>query len=194
MELANIKQIKRKWKIIFLKNYIHILFVIIVGFILFDSLLNMFNYNKISYVLCFVISIIIILPLIMLKINLRIRAGNYLKIMEKGDVYSAHLQLIENANIMGGNNYFGGYAYRYVFHFKIKEKEVERYKKYAVVCININTDILSLKKEGNQISVPKDTIISVVEYKKKCIVLQNDCGFFDLAHDDSSILLFRHYV
>ena len=40
MELANIKQIKRKWKIIFFKNYIHILFVIIVGFILFDSLLN----------------------------------------------------------------------------------------------------------------------------------------------------------
>ena len=194
MEQDNIKQIKRKWKIIFLKNYIHIFFIIIVGFVLLDSLLNMFNNDKNAYIICLVITIIIILPIILLKINLRIRVGNYLKIMEKGAVYTAHLQLIENANIMGSNNYFGGYAYRYVFHFKIKEKKEERYKKYAVVCIKINPEILSLRKMGSQIIVPKDCKIPVVEYNNKVIVLQNDCGFFDLAHDDSSIFLFRHYV
>ena len=191
MELNNIKPIKKKWKTIFIKNYVHIGFIIIAGFDLFGALINMFNYAKSAYIPCIFFSVITILPIILLKINLRIRVGNYLNIIEKGIVYSADLQLIENANIMGGDNYFGGYAHRYIFHFIIKENEM---KKYAVVCVKINTDILSLKKKGNQIICPKDTKISVVEYKNKCVVLQNDCGFFDLAHDDSSVLLFNHYV
>lgn len=179
MEHENVIQIKKIWEKRFLENFFHIILFssVVVSYIIIDGA------TMIS-----ILILIIYLPIIMLKLFFPIRILIYLSVLQKGVIDSAILTLIENDNLFGGRAYLGGYTYRYIFHLKLSNGENIINKNYKVICVDINPKVLSLKKVDSNYVVPKDTIVPIMTYHGKIIVLQNDCGFYDLAHCNSPMI------
>ena len=187
MEYADIGETSRKWIGIMSRNIVHIFFLNMCVIICIQVMRDVFSYEKFALLFIIMFNCAIFFPIIILKFKFLIRIMSYLNVLKKGKFYPARLRLIENANTYMGKSYLGGYTYRYIFHFSLFTENLKRDLKYTVICTKIDPNKLSLKQKGNQYVIQGDTVIPVMLYKKKTIVLQNDCGFFDLAHDNSKI-------
>lgn len=196
MEKEFINQTIKKWIVIFLQNQIHIIYMLFLMAAEICIIWGWFN-NDLSILLpIIIVNSIFFLPFIALKIMFPIRIFNYLKNIRKGKFNKATLCLIEDANIFKINNerrYLGAHTYRYFFHYKMIIDGHIVNQKSTVVCTKVDPDILGIKKIHGIYVVPDKTIIPIVTLKNKSIVLQNDCGFYDLAHDASKKIIQQYW-
>lgn len=127
------------------------------------------------------------IPILFLRIKFQARIIKYIKYLKKGIYQNAELTFIEDANNSMG--FYLGKTYRYIFHIKYKN----RVKKCKVICTKVKPEILHLKEKNGLYIVNDKTKVPVMIYKENVMLLQNDCGFIDIAHDDTPIKMINQY-
>ncbi|MCR5701711.1 MAG: hypothetical protein K6G76_06180 [Lachnospiraceae bacterium] len=181
----------KKWRKHFIYNYLHIFLFISLCIMMIMIVWSSLGFSRETLLPICIIHITLFIPIIALKINFRIRVGNYLKVIKKGYRVTAKLELIEDANIYRGR--WLGFTHRFIFHIKVFSEGVCSRTRFVVVCTKIDPEMLHIKEYNNQYILPEETEIPVVKYKNKAIVLQNECGFYDLAHDSSKVKTIAQY-
>lgn len=189
--MSNVYNDKKKWRWIIIENYLQILLLVSLCAIMIGIVWSFMDYSKTVLLPICIFHIIIFIPILYLKLKFRIRIYNYLKVIEKGDSDTGQLELIEDANIIGDR--WLGYTHRYIFHFRYFVNGCWSHGKYTVVCTSVNPNVLGLKKNNNQYVFSDSISIPISKYNKKIVVFQNECGFFDLAHDNSKMKNISQY-
>lgn len=189
--MTNVYNEKKKWRWIIIENYLQIFLLLSLCAIMIGVVWSFMDYSQTVLLPICIFHIIIFMPLLFFKLKFRIRIYNYLKVIEKGDKDIAQLELIENANIIGDR--WLGYTHRYIFHFKCFVNGCWSHRKYTVVCTSVDSNVLGLKKNNNQYTFSDSISIPIRKNKKKIVVLQNECGFYDLVHDNSEMRTISHY-
>ena len=179
-ELDDLKGLSKKWFFISIEAWIYTLLG--MGYSLIAaSMVLMITSFSVSLIIPMIVFALMFLPLLFLRIKFQLRIIKYLRYLKKGTYQNAELTFIEDAN--NSMRFYIGNTYRYIFHIKYDNKV----SKCKVICTKVRPGILRLREKNGLYILQEKTQIPIVVYKGKVVVLQNDCGFYDIAHDDTPI-------
>lgn len=185
-ELDDLKGLSKKWFLISIEGGIFTLLG--AGYSLIAStMVLMITSFSVDIIIPVIVFAVMFLPICLLRIKFQIRIFKYLKYLKKGTYQNAELSFIEDANNSMG--FYLGKTYRFIFHIKYNNKAC----KCKVVCTKIRPELLGLIKKNGLYIVKEKMQIPIMVYKGKAIVLQNDCGFYDIAHDDTLVKNINQY-
>ncbi|MBQ9608905.1 MAG: hypothetical protein IJV15_05600 [Lachnospiraceae bacterium] len=177
------KQLVLHWFIVFLEDAVHIFLVtcILAGFILFPAvfLTTIIDDMKIGFTICFILIGIICITFLVIRIIRLKRVITYCRIMKKGSWMRARLD-----DLWVNRKIWPGYAMFYVTYV-LDGKEHKG--SYRCECLRVDSDLLGLRdfmveRLVHKYKIPNGTTVPIKVYNGKMIVINNDCGFYDMAH------------
>ena len=130
----------------------------------------------IKSVIVFIWCAVYYIPFLYLKVMWIARSIKYCYVYCKGERYNGTLLKVEEKRMKIGWNDSIVLHYNYEHNGKVVNAI------YKVNCVCTDFSILGLRYVYGKYVIPDPTIIPVVVYKRKSIVIHNDCGMYDVAH------------
>lgn len=182
-EYEEYKQLVWHWVLVILDDLMQmVIFLIVLSFLIIYFPFAVFEVpidTKSAWYFYFAVISIVGLLLLTVRLTRLKRILTYCQVMKKGKWMNAALD-----DLWIYRKVWPGYA---VFYVTYVQDGIEHKRSYRCECLRVDSTLLGIKNVWverlvHRYNIPEGTTVPIKVYKEKMIVINNDCGFYDLAH------------
>ena len=176
-EYEDKQRLIRKWCLLFLYIIIQTVTTLVIWFFLGVWFLSFYPIDStvVKTILLIIWCAVYAIPFCYLKMVCIIRNVKYCYVYCNGTRCQGTLLKMEKEGKAGGNERIV-LSYCYEDHGRFVNAV------HRVNCVDIDLSILGIQNVYGKYVIPDPTIIPVVVYRGRSIVVHNNCGLYDLAH------------
>ena len=178
----------KKWCLIFIYILIQMMIIMSAWFVAGLYFFSLFLSDSILIKRIFITiwCVLYYIPFLYFKIMCIFRNIKYCYVYCNGIRCEGTLLKIEESLKIGCNT-------RIVLYYSYENNGKVVNAIHKVNCVDMDFRILGLRYVYGKYVIPEPTIIPVVVYNGKSIVIHNNCGMYDVAHYDGRLRLGNYY-